>query len=45
MGSVSEMTRVVVIRKEHKLSELRNVLEGRSLSAPLLGFYSLIQCY
>lgn len=32
--------------KEQKLSKLRNVLEGCSLSAALLGFYSLfLYCY
>lgn len=35
----------VVTCKGHKLSELRNILEGCSLSAPLLGFCSLIWCY
>lgn len=39
------MTTVVAMCKEHKLSQLRNVLEGCSLTAPLLGFYSLIWCY
>lgn len=35
----------IVVCEEHKLSELRNVLERCSLSAPLLGFYSLNQFY